>query len=134
MATNKTPIERWLSSKKKDYQTGVRLYAEHPTAIRGLVNTLQRKENEFTRQKLVYALKKAAEADKSGKAKMLKKKGQTSARKSGGKARSAKQKQVKINQKKASTSPMEKTPSNPKAQKQSGEKKEAPADPPAAPS
>ncbi len=78
MAAKKTAIEKWLASKTRDYNKGVELYAAHPTAMRGLVNTLQRKQNKFTEGKLVYALEKAAAADKSGRAAQLKKKGSAS--------------------------------------------------------
>lgn len=75
MAAKKSPIQNWLDSKERNYQEGVNLYAQHPTAMRGLVNTLQRKENDYTREKLVYVMEKAAQADTDGATKKLKKKG-----------------------------------------------------------
>ncbi|MEO1258490.1 MAG: hypothetical protein AAFZ15_06825 [Bacteroidota bacterium] len=80
MATaKKSEIEKWLTSRARDYNKGVELYAKHPTAVRGLVNTLQRKRNKFTEAKLAYALEKAAAADKAGRTAELKKKEKTSA-------------------------------------------------------
>lgn len=127
MATKKSPIQAWLDSKERNYQDGVKLYAEHPTAIRGLVNTLQRKENDYTREKLVYVLEKAAEADAEGATKALKKKGkQPSA-----KAKPKTPKKVKPVEKKLPADPPKKeAPANLKPEKEVKEtqEKKLPAD------
>ena len=118
IAAKKTDIQKWLASKNKDYDAGVKIYAEHPTAMRGLVNTLQRKQNKFTEGKLLYALEKAAEHDKSGKTAAIKKKEQPSKRKGPGKKspaapkkRKAKPKAVKKEAKQPATPPITEQPS-----------------------
>jgi hypothetical protein len=68
-------IKQWLDSKERDYQTGVKLYAAHPTAMRGLVNNLQRKQTAQMEEKLAYVLEKAAAADAEIGTENLKKKG-----------------------------------------------------------
>jgi hypothetical protein len=73
-------IQEWLDSKERYYNEGVKLYAEHPTALRGLVNNLQRKQTTQMEEKLVYVLEKALAADGDGSTETLKKKGKTGAK------------------------------------------------------
>jgi hypothetical protein len=68
-------IKQWLESKERDYNEGVKLYAEHPTAMRGLVQNLNRKQTAQMEDKLVYVMEKALAADGDGSTETLKKKG-----------------------------------------------------------
>ena len=73
-------IQQWLDSKDRDYDTGVKLYAAHPSHLRMLVVNLQRKQTKQMEDKLAYVLEKALAADGDGSADTLKKKGKRGAK------------------------------------------------------
>jgi hypothetical protein len=59
---NKEDLGKWLKSKDKNYEEGVRLYSKYGKN-RNLMNTFNRKHSSFTADKLEYELKKIYEDD-----------------------------------------------------------------------